>query len=45
MWGFQRKKVPNYVRVKSVQENFKFVDKEKKKKETLNREETSQRAK
>ncbi len=45
MWGFQRKKVPIYVRVKSVQENFKYAEKDKKKKETLNKEETSQRAK
>jgi len=31
MWGFQKKKVPNYVRIKSVQENYKFVRREKNK--------------
>ncbi|EQB64126.1 MAG: hypothetical protein RBG1_1C00001G1705 [candidate division Zixibacteria bacterium RBG-1] len=33
MWGFQKKKVPNYVRIKSVQENYKFVRREKNKEE------------
>ncbi len=40
MWGFQKKKVPNYVRIKSVQENYKFVRREKNKKE---KQETNQK--